>query len=481
VGHLSRHLDVTLFEVFRRFADRDPGLQWLTFERADGAARLWTYQEFVDEVERTIGRLAEAGLRPGQTFVVSLDNHPDLIRLVLAASASGCIAVPADTRLTARELDDYFNVSGARVLFTRPEHGAAIAAAAEHDAEVVPVGDPLDDPPSASGGSRPPASSTGDVFELIFTSGTTSRPKGVMMTSRAVAYGASTLAAAAGYTASDVPLVALPLYHAAAQMHQLWPTLVVGGQAVVVEGFAPTVFFAQTVRHGATTSAQFAATLRLLLRRGNETDARRSLPRHVTFAQSLTTAEFGEWDRRFGIPLQQLWGMTETVGLPLMSPLFGDRRLTSVGQPVEGYDVVVRGPDGEPVPPGEPGEITVRAEPGATVALGYYRNPRRRPSSSARAGCRPATWRRSTRMGSCTSSAAEATSSAAPARTSRRSKWRRSCDRSRASSTWPSSRWTTHWATKPLRHSSSAKGTGRAPTRSVLTAARRWPPSSAHR
>jgi crotonobetaine/carnitine-CoA ligase len=196
-----------------------------------------------------------------------------------------------------------------------------------------------------------------------------------MMTSRAVAYGASTLASAAGYTAADVPLVALPLYHAAAQMHQLWPTLVVGGRAVVVERFAPTVFFAQPVRHGATTSAQFAATLRLLLQRGNETDARRSPLRHVTFAQNLTIAEFGDWERRFGIPLQQLWGMTETVGLPLMSPLFGDRRLASVGQPVEGYDVVVRGPDGEHVPPGDPGEITVRAEPGATVALGYYRNP----------------------------------------------------------------------------------------------------------
>jgi carnitine-CoA ligase len=375
VGHLSGPVDATLFEVLQRHARVDPDRLWLTFERSDGAARSWSYGEFVGEVESTIDSLAALGLRHGSTFVVSLDNHPQLVRLILAASASGCIAVPADTRLTARELGDYLDVSGARVVFTRSEHDRAIAAAAEHGAEVVPVGDPLDDPDRTMGAGAASRGVSGDVFELLFTSGTTSRPKGVMMTSRAVCYGASTLAAAAGYTPDDAPLVALPLYHAAAQMHQLWPALVVGGRAVVVERFAPTGFFGQAARHGATTSAGFAAILRLLLRRGSEADARRSELRHITFAQSLTAEEFADWDERFGIPLQQLWGMTETCGLPLMSPLSGDRRLASIGRPVAGYEVVVRGTDGEPAAPGELGEITVLAEPGATVALGYYRDP----------------------------------------------------------------------------------------------------------
>jgi len=94
----------------------------------------------------------------------------------------------------------------------------------------------------------------------------------------------------------------------------------------------------------------------------------------MTFAQNLTETELAEWGARFGIPLQQLWGMTETAGLPLMSPLAGDRRLASVGRPVAGYEVVVRDQRGEPTAPGEPGEITVRAVPGENVTLGYYRN-----------------------------------------------------------------------------------------------------------
>jgi carnitine-CoA ligase len=374
VGLLSEPGNQTLYDVLRGHAEGDPQRPWLTFERSDGAARSWTYAEFADEVAATAARLATLGLRNGDTFVVCLDNHPELLRLILAASASGLVAIPADTRLTKRELGDYLDVSEARLLFTRDGHGEARAAAEEHEASVVLVGDPIDDVDGA-GGPEAPTGNAADVFELLFTSGTTSRPKGVMLTSRAVVHGATVLAKAAGYGPDDTPLVALPLYHAAAQMHQLWPTLIVGGRAVVVERFAPTRFFAQAARYGATTSAQFAATLRLLLRRGNPGDVRQSALRHMTFAQSLSHEEYADWDVRFGVPLQHLWGMTETVGLPLMSPLIGERRLETMGRPVAGYDVVVSDLDDRPAPPGEPGEIVVRADPGVNVTLGYYRNP----------------------------------------------------------------------------------------------------------
>jgi carnitine-CoA ligase len=373
VGLLSVVGDDTLFGVLRGHAERWPDRPWLTFECDDGAARTWSYGEFTGEVEATARRLGQLGLGPGMGFLVCVDNHPELIRLVLAAAATGSIAVPADTRLTAREVAHYVEVAGAQVVFTRADHEPAVRAARECGARIVSVGAPLDGPQGA--GRTPAAAGDGrGVFELLFTSGTTSRPKGVMLTGRAVVHGASTLAAGAGYAPNDIPLVALPLYHAAAQMHQLWPTLVLGGHAVVIERFAASRFFGQATRHGATTSAQFATTLRLLLHRGSSTDARMSRLRHMTFAQNLTETELAEWAAGFGIPLQQLWGMTETVGLPLMSPLAGDRRLASVGRPVAGYEVVVRNQQDEPTAPGEPGEITVRAVPGENVTLGYYGN-----------------------------------------------------------------------------------------------------------
>src|SRR5262249_8477816 len=102
VGLLSVVGDGTLFGVLRGHAERGPDPAWLTFECDNGAARTWSYGEFIAEVEATARSLSELGLGPGVGFLVCLDNHPELIRLVLAAAATGSIAIPADTRLTAR-------------------------------------------------------------------------------------------------------------------------------------------------------------------------------------------------------------------------------------------------------------------------------------------------------------------------------------------------------------------------------------------
>ena len=75
MGHLSGPVDATLFEVLRRHARVDPDRLWLTFERSDGAARSWSYGEFVGEVEGTINGLAALGLRHGSTFVVRVGLH----------------------------------------------------------------------------------------------------------------------------------------------------------------------------------------------------------------------------------------------------------------------------------------------------------------------------------------------------------------------------------------------------------------------
>ena len=193
-----------------------------------------------------------------------------------------------------------------------------------------------------------------------------------MWTNAAVLHGARTLARAARYDEADVALVPLSLSHAAAQAHQLWPTLTLGGRVVLLERFSARRFFDQARAHGATTSAHFAASLRMLLRRGTRTarcrcgtsPSRRASPQ----------AEFTDWERRIGVPLQHLWGMTETVGLPIMSPLEGDRRLEAMGRAVPGYRVEVRGErasDGGRVE----GELAVAARPGDDVTLGYFGDP----------------------------------------------------------------------------------------------------------
>jgi crotonobetaine/carnitine-CoA ligase len=123
-------------------------------------------------------------------------------------------------------------------------------------------------------------------------------------------------------------------------------------------------------------AAMFGALLRMLLNQPErKTDAAHGM-RNITFAQNLTPVQYESWHRRFRSPLQQLWGMTETCGLPVMSPLTGGRNLAAMGKPVPGYEVKVVDETGEEAGAGTPGEVIVKGIPGRTIMLGYLKNPR---------------------------------------------------------------------------------------------------------
>jgi crotonobetaine/carnitine-CoA ligase len=112
----------------------------------------------------------------------------------------------------------------------------------------------------------------------------------------------------------------------------------------------------------------------LLNQPARSTDAAHRL-RNVTFAQNLTNDQYEAWHARFHAPLQQLWGMTETCALPVMSPLTGRRNLQAMGRPVLGYEVKVVGEDGQEVPIGTPGQLIVHGTPGRALMRGYLKNP----------------------------------------------------------------------------------------------------------
>ena len=196
-----------------------------------------------------------------------------------------------------------------------------------------------------------------------------------MLTNRALIYGAEVFAKGSGLRIDDRRLLTLPFYHAAAQCHAFWPSVVCGSGIVVSPRFSPSRFFPLAIRHQATLAALFSAPLKMLLNQSDQPAWQSHRLRNVTFAIALSQQQFDEWDRRFHVPLQHLWGMTETVGLPLMSPLYGPRRLSSMGCPVLGYEVKVVNDSGRQLPPGENGQIVVRAQPGRTVMKGYFRNP----------------------------------------------------------------------------------------------------------
>ena len=124
-----------------------------------------------------------------------------------------------------------------------------------------PSGHPIFEREVARQDTSPPDVETSpeDVVHMVYTSGTTSKPKGVLMTNRALIYGAEVFVRGSGLRNEDRHLITLPVFHAAAHCHAFWPSLVCGAGIVVSPRFSPSRFFGLAVRHQCTMAALFSA------------------------------------------------------------------------------------------------------------------------------------------------------------------------------------------------------------------------------
>lgn len=392
--------DCTLSEIFSQFAKYHPDKTYLIFEELDGCCQQWSFAQFERRVNQTSRWLLAMGIKRGEAFLLHAPNSPTFALLAIASSRIGSVMVPTDYRATVEELAYIVGHSESKLIVAEPDQLAVAQTVSSSTSCVQDIalsiptilkhflqkeryeelsGHPIFEREIELQETSPPKSMTSsdDVVHMLYTSGTTSHPKGVLLTNRALIYGAEVFVRSSGLQNEDRHLITLPLFHAAAQCHAFWPSLVCGAGIVISPRFSPTRFFGLAIRHQCTMAALFSAPLRMLLAQPpnpNNASWKAHRLRNITFAIALTEAQFDEWQGRFSASLQHLWGMTETVGLPLMSPLYGPRNLPSMGKPVLGYEVKIVDKNGDDLPPGEIGQIIVSAEPGRTVMKGYFKN-----------------------------------------------------------------------------------------------------------
>lgn len=367
----------TVLDVLVAGADAHPDRDLLVYDDLDAGVTRLSWRQVLAQALAVAGRLHAEGVRAGDRVHVQLSNRPEFLFTWFGCAALGAAIVPTNTRASADELAHALGHSEARLSVVEAASRATVEAAAACLGRRLPVldctreslaGEPID-PLSAGGGPRP-----GDDLGILYTSGTTSLPKGVRVTHANYVYAGEVVARNLRLGPDDRVLTVLPLFHANAQYYTTMGALVARATMILSSRFSARRAVGQAVAHGATILSLFAAPIRMILAQRPDPVWRDHRLRAVLFAQNLTDAELAAWDAVVGAPLLQIYGMTETIGPPLMNPL-DDPRPHTVGRVSLGYHCRVVREDGRPARVGEVGELHVHGTPGVSLMRGYLHDP----------------------------------------------------------------------------------------------------------
>lgn len=340
---------------------------------SDGVMTLAALAHQVDQLET---ELREAGVCAGDRVLVAAENCPEHVALVLACSRVGAWACGVNARMTASEVAAFADKADARVLyFTVGVSEAARRHAAQHSTlpSVLPA---LQRTPI-----RPQATVVmGDLAEqvaaIIFTSGTTGQPKGVMLTHAGLLQFARVSAQSRQLGSSDRSYAYLPMTHIFGLGTVLMASLDAGSGLLMRSQFDPADVFDALAHRGLTQlqgpPAMFTRLLAWLDRQGIDHPMAPDLRYVYTGAAPLDLSVKQAIEARFGKPLHHGYGLSEYAGALTLCRLNEQRADTSAGYLVEGAELRIMGPDGRDLPPGETGEIWMR---GVGLMPGYFRDP----------------------------------------------------------------------------------------------------------
>ncbi len=353
-----------------------PFLVWVPFE---GPGETWTYARFHDAVGRLAAGLARRGIRPGETVLVHLENAPELLLAYFALAELGAVAVLTNTRAAEDEIAYFAAHSRCVAAITQPGFAEAVNRAAPglrwiavtaHDAG-APAAAPRGDAFAAlfaDAADRPRRVPDPTLpLSVLYTSGTTSRPKGVVWTHANALWAARVNAAHEELRPSDVHQIYLPLFHANALGYSMLATLWVGGTAVLQPRWSTSRFWPVAKAHGSTWVSFIWFSLRAAIEQGVPPD--HGL-RMIGFATSDPPAA-----QVLGVPCVGWWGMTETISHGIVGALHAPNTPGAIGRPALEYDIRIRREDGSPVEPGETGALFCRGVRGVSMFLEYLHDP----------------------------------------------------------------------------------------------------------
>lgn len=349
---------------------RRAGAQALLFDD-----RWYSFAEVEEQASRGAAGLTARGVCAGDRVAVSLPNSPELVVSVLAVLRAGAVLVPLNPAYTADELYYVVGDAGARFAIVHAEHARLLAEARLPSLLGVSSTLPAGDPPSPVAEVEPESAAL-----IVYTSGTTGKPKGVVLSQRALLTNFATVAEAWRWIEADRLLMVLPCFHLHGLGLGILTSLLVGASVILRSRFYAEQVLTDLERQRATMFFGVPTIYNRLVALPDETLARADLSRMrlwVSGSAPLNPVTYERFQQRFGYALMDRYGMTECC-FALSTPYDEPRRPGVVGRALPGVEVrlvdVDRADSGEisDVGDGEAGEILIR---GPSLLSGYWQRP----------------------------------------------------------------------------------------------------------
>ncbi len=343
-----------------------------------GAGKRYSFGDAAGLSARLAHALGACGVKPGDRVAVQVDKSPEALFLYLACLRAGAAYLPLNTAYTQAEIDYFLRDAEPTVFVCRPkdlEAGAALCASAGV-AHCHALGTAADGSLMALAATLPDdygdiALGPDDLAAILYTSGTTGRSKGAMLTHQNLSSNARALIEAWRFTEADVLLHALPIFHTHGLFVASNVAFMSGASMVFLPKFDPDEIFRLLPRATAMMGVP-TFYVRLLGDPRLTEEAARHMRVFISGSAPLLPDTYRGFLERTGHAILERYGMTET-GMNTSNPYEGDRVPGAVGLPFPGVELRIANPEtGELLEPGEIGMIELR---GPNVFKGYWRMP----------------------------------------------------------------------------------------------------------
>ena len=342
-----------------------------------------TYREFDAVTDRIACGLELLGIAPGDHVAVLHPNSSQTLIAFFAIIKAGGVVVPINPLYTPREVTYLLDNSESTLLIAQEDFAALVdqvkggvprlkrtilrrrresveaAVAAQAGRQLVPITERQFNPD--------------DPAIMLYTSGTTGNPKGVVLTHANFCFGGPNIAQSYGLTEDDVTIAALPMVHVFAIASPFFGSLSSGGSVVVVERFKPQTIFEVVEKYRVTWFPGVPTMFILLLNTLPEnTRDISSLRMGLSGGASLPAEVLRRWEEAFHADVIEVYGLTESTGLVTANPVYGERKPGTVGIAVSGVTAKVVNKEGNECPPNEVGDLVFR---GPNATKGYFKLP----------------------------------------------------------------------------------------------------------